>query len=154
MRFVCDEMLAGLARWLRAAGYDTVLAQGGQRDRELLDTAAAEDRILLTTDRALASARPAVRTVLLPAKGVDAQARAVTAALALDWSLAPFTRCVIDNTLLETAGPEALARMPGETPDLPGPFRQCPSCGRVYWPGSHVRRMQARMQAWAAAPPG
>ncbi|NIO40077.1 MAG: hypothetical protein GTO41_07735, partial [Burkholderiales bacterium] len=23
MRFLCDEMLKGLARWLRAAGYDT-----------------------------------------------------------------------------------------------------------------------------------
>jgi uncharacterized protein len=29
LRFLCDEMLRGLGRWLRAAGYDTVIADGG-----------------------------------------------------------------------------------------------------------------------------
>jgi hypothetical protein len=28
-RFLCDEMLRGLGRWLRAAGYDTVIAEVG-----------------------------------------------------------------------------------------------------------------------------
>jgi hypothetical protein len=28
-RFLCDEMLHGLGRWLRAAGYETVIAKGG-----------------------------------------------------------------------------------------------------------------------------
>jgi hypothetical protein len=28
-RFLCDEMLHGLGRWLRAAGYDTVIAESG-----------------------------------------------------------------------------------------------------------------------------
>jgi hypothetical protein len=28
LRFLCDEMLRGLGRWPRAAGYDTVIAAG------------------------------------------------------------------------------------------------------------------------------
>jgi hypothetical protein len=34
-RFLCDEMLVGLGRWLRIAGYDTVIAERGRNDREL-----------------------------------------------------------------------------------------------------------------------
>lgn len=29
---------------------------------------------------------------------------------------------------------------------LPGPVRRCPTCARVYWPGSHARRMRAALQ--------
>ena len=36
MRFLCDEMLVKLARLLRAAGYDTYLAAGGEKDEQLL----------------------------------------------------------------------------------------------------------------------
>ena len=35
MRLLCDEMLARLGRWLRAAGYDTEIATGGASDRAL-----------------------------------------------------------------------------------------------------------------------
>jgi hypothetical protein len=30
-RFLCDEMLVGLGRWLRIAGYDTAIAERGRR---------------------------------------------------------------------------------------------------------------------------
>ena len=45
LRFLCDEMLAGLGRWLRIAGYDTAIASGGRRDRDLVKQAHAEQRI-------------------------------------------------------------------------------------------------------------
>jgi len=35
-RFLCDEMLGRLCRYLRAAGYDALLANNGRSDRELL----------------------------------------------------------------------------------------------------------------------
>ncbi len=50
-KFLCDEMLWGLGRWLRAAGYAT--AARGLADGELLRRAGAEGRVLLTLDRAL-----------------------------------------------------------------------------------------------------
>jgi uncharacterized protein with PIN domain len=37
--FLCDEMLRGLGRWLRAAGYDTVIAAGTVRTVAILATA-------------------------------------------------------------------------------------------------------------------
>jgi uncharacterized protein with PIN domain len=54
-RLLCDEMLRGLGRWLRAAGYDTVIAKGGLPDRTLAERRTEEDRVLLTKDRDLAA---------------------------------------------------------------------------------------------------
>jgi hypothetical protein len=54
-RFLCDEMLRRLGRWLRAAGYDAVIAAGGLPDRALAARCAKEDRILLSEDRHLAT---------------------------------------------------------------------------------------------------
>ena len=64
MKFLCDEMLANLARWLRAAGYDTLLAQQRASDRALLEQARTEDRWLLTRDHKLLEFRAAPGRVL------------------------------------------------------------------------------------------
>lgn len=150
-RLLCDGMLAGLARWLRAAGHDAGLVGRGEAGAARIERCRREDRTLVTRDRRLAAAAaPAVRVVLLQEADEDAQAVALSQALALDWTFAPFTRCMVDNSPLEAAGPEAVARMPARTRERPGPFRACPACGRVYWPGSHARRMLARLQRWRA----
>lgn len=149
MRFLCDEMLARLARLLRAAGYDTDLASGGEPDTALLARARAENRVLLTRDRKLAE-RAHPRGLLVKGRTLDDEAQSVTRALPVDWSLAPFTRCVVDNASLVDATPDQVAAMPPEVRGGEGPFRTCPGCGRLYWPGSHVTRMKARLAGLSA----
>ena len=90
-RFLCDEMLHGLGRWLRAAGYDTVIAEGGIPDRELARRCAGEDRILLTKDRHLATAAGIAPVVLVKGKSIGETARALRTALDIDWEHAPFS---------------------------------------------------------------
>lgn len=144
MRFLCDEMLARLARLLRAAGYDTALAEPGERDTPMLNRVRAEGRVLVTKDRELA-ARAAPASVLIRDDAPEAQARALSAVLPMDWESAPFTRCVMDNTPLREARPDEVAAMPPQAQAGGGPYRACPVCGRLYWPGSHVKRMAARL---------
>src|SRR5262245_33952175 len=48
-RFACDAMLGGLARWLRAAGYDASWHEG-IADPELVRLAHAEGRTVLSSD--------------------------------------------------------------------------------------------------------
>src|SRR5438128_692894 len=48
-RFACDAMLGGLARWLRAAGYDASWS-ADVGDWELIRLALRENRVLLTSD--------------------------------------------------------------------------------------------------------
>ena len=148
-RFRCDRMLARLGRFLRAAGYDTEIADDGADDRDLVARAASEARVLLTCDRAIAQHAAARGAVILPANGVDAQVRALAGALDIDWEMAPFTRCLIDNARLRTARADEIARLPARSRQLGGPFRVCPACARLYWPGSHVRRMRARLARWS-----
>ncbi len=146
-------MLRRLGRWLRAAGHDTAISEGGEPDRALIARALSEDRALVTRDRHLAAeARTAgVRTLLLTQDRVDDQAQALAHA-GVDWLADPFTRCVIDNQPLIEATPEVLAALPEGTAELPGPFRLCPACARPYWPGSHVRRMREKLETWASRP--
>jgi uncharacterized protein len=49
-KFLCDHMLVRLGRWLRAAGYDTAIIEDALSDREILDRAIHEERLLLTRD--------------------------------------------------------------------------------------------------------
>jgi len=146
---LCDEMLRGLGRWLRAAGYDTVIAEGGLPDRALAKRCAEEDRVLLTKDRDLAATvADSAPVVLVPGDGIDEAARTLRTALGIDWQHAPFTRCLVDNRPLEKAPPDLATRVPERSRAVDGPLQVCPECGRLYWPGGHVRRMQQRLAAW------
>lgn len=159
MDWFCDEMLGRLARLLRAAGHDTALAPAGTADRTLLDQAQAEGRILLTRDRRLAETAGR-HGYLLRGQSVEEQARSLTAAFPVDWLQAPFTRCLIDNCLLHPAAADRLAEVPPGARGLTAPFgsasdgsplTSCPCCGRLYWPGSHVRRLTGTLRRLAQA---
>lgn len=149
MKFLCDVMLGRLARWLRAAGYDTTLAVGDAPDRALLQTATAEDRIFLTLDREILEHKAANgRALVLGSEAPSEQARELKHAVGVDWLHNPFTRCVVDNTPLHKADDAARATLPPRVRDRGGTITECPTCGRLYWPGDHHTRMRARLEAW------
>jgi hypothetical protein len=152
MRILCDVMLAELARWLRCAGHDTVLADQRVLDGAILARCAAEGRTLFTRDRALARvarlSKWSIPVVLVEEAPLDVLAPLLTVAHGVDWDHAPFTRCVMDNAVLVRASEADLDRMPQQSRAMAGPFAACPQCRRVYWPGSHFRRMRARLDEW------
>jgi uncharacterized protein len=152
LRFLCDEMLAGLGRWLRIAGYDTAIAGQGCRDRDLVEQAHAEQRILLTRDRRLVEIRRAHdRTVVLESDKIDACARELARRLALDWTHDPLSRCTLCNTRLKDADHRLLGSLPPRIRTLDTAVHVCPSCGHLYWDGSHVRRIRRRLESFAHA---
>ncbi len=151
-RFLCDEMLGSLCRYLRAAGYDTQLAQGGASDAELLRQARAEGRHFLTRD-ALVREHHAARGValILPHESLDRLAARVGEEYRLDWLAHAFSRCLLDNTPLVPAGKTDIARAPADAIRPGEPLYCCPACGRIYWRGSHYRRMRGRLAGWQEA---
>src|SRR6185295_6895869 len=97
-------MLGRLARYLRAAGYDTRLASGGLPDRDWLIAARVEERYFLTMDREILNHRAANGVaILLPHGDLDTLARTIDERFAIDWLDRAFTRCLVDNTPLVPA---------------------------------------------------
>ncbi|GEO39816.1 hypothetical protein SAE02_39640 [Skermanella aerolata] len=152
VRFLCDEMLHRLGRWLRGAGYDTVIAEGGDPDGVLLARALADGRKLLTRDRAILQRKRANEVVvMLNSDAVRAQAGFLGQTLGVDWLLDPFSRCMVCNTVLTPAAPEMDRMVPARIRDQGVPIHFCPGCGRLYWPGSHESRIRATLLDFARA---
>jgi uncharacterized protein with PIN domain len=76
------------------------------------------------------------------------QLRDIVQSLGLPAPAELFTRCTVCNTPLSAPlAPEARATLlPPDVRELPGPARQCPGCGRLYWLGSHAHRMRAALE--------
>ncbi len=141
VRFVADAMLGKLARWLRILGYDT-LYDVSWDDLELARIARAEGRILLTRDVPL-SRRRGIRTLLIESEHPQEQLRQVFHSLHLNDALA-YSRCPVCNGPLKSVPPDALQdRLPKFVLAQHDSFRECPRCGRIYWPGTHWEGMQA-----------
>ncbi len=148
-RFICDEMLHGLGRWLRAAGYDTVVATPGAMDRSLIELALKEERTLITRDRKMIEIRNADRVVLLLlTNGLDDCIKELTEKLQLDWLHKPFSRCMRCNTPLQRAEPALRNRVPADILEDNDALLYCPDCDKVYWWGSHVDRMQRKLEGF------
>jgi uncharacterized protein with PIN domain len=147
-------MLGRLGRYLRAAGYDTAFARPGEPDARLLSRAIAEQRRFLTMDRKIMEHKVAadVATVL-PMANLDELAAFMQREFDIDWLHAPFSRCLVDNALLLPATPEQGLTVPADAQRPEEPFLACPACGRVYWRGSHVKRMLANMGRWHSENP-
>ena len=149
-RFLCDEMLERLGRWLRAAGHDTAIAPSGSDDRALVEQAGEENRWLITRDRHLARFRNGDgRVVLLEANDTAALAAELSDRFKIDWLHRPFSRCLDCNTILQPATPRQLDRIPRSALAIAREGWYCPSCDKVLWQGSHVRRMRHTLENFA-----
>jgi uncharacterized protein with PIN domain len=154
-RFLCDEMLGRLCRYLRAAGYDALSANGGRSDGDLLRQCREEGRYFLTQDQLVQEQRAARGVaLLLPQGNLDRLAAALGSHFKLDWLGHAFTRCLEDTTPLVVADVAASARAPADALRPDEVLYHCPACGRVYWHGSHYKRMRGRLEAWQAAKTG
>jgi uncharacterized protein len=145
-RFLVDAMLGRLARWLRVLGFDT-LHDPAMHDAALVRLAEAEDRVLLTRDRHLLRERHPKNAVEVTRDVPLEQLVALVDELQLPAPAELFTRCLVCNVVLENVIDGNAADLPPMARELPGPIRRCPECKRLYWPGSHVRRMTRALEA-------
>ena len=148
LRLLADGMLGRLAKWLRLLGYDTAY-DNTATDPELARRARAEGRVLLTRNHQL-SARRGLRTLLIQSEVLEEQVREVRDGLGPP-PLPPLSRCAVCNGVLEPISPAGVAdRVPPYVLKTRTKFRRCPGCGRVYWPGSHLRAMHSQMKQFTA----
>lgn len=141
-------MLGRLARWLRVLGYDAAYGEGHLADRELVRWSLAEGRQLLTRDRGIPRELPACPCFIVRSEAPLEQLRDVVAHFGLAMPAELFTRCLVCNVPLEEVTDAALEEGAAAPPPAArdgGPLRRCPSCRRLYWEGTHTRRMRAAL---------
>lgn len=142
-------MLQRLGRWLRAAGYDTVIARDATPDYYLLRQAIDDGRLLITCDRKMLEHRRALdHVILLTGASLDDQVQELTQRLHIDWQHDPFSRCLVCNTLLLDASPAQLEQAPVSVRSRELHALYCPHCNQVFWEGSHVNRMRHQLATW------
>ncbi len=149
-KFLCDAMLGGLAKWLRAAGYDTYYAREGTNlsDRFLTEKALTEGRVLLTSDGGFLERKPVrdgrVGFFMVPHLPLEEQLRLVVDRFDLERRQ---SRCMECNGELEVVEPGAVAgRVPEGVVQDHEEFFRCLGCGRVFWHGSHWDRIGGRLE--------
>ncbi|MBD0322218.1 MAG: Mut7-C ubiquitin/RNAse domain-containing protein [Aldersonia sp.] len=142
-RFLVDVNVGRLAGLLRLLGFDATFLPDLE-DAALAETSAREQRILLTRDRGLLARRAVTHGLYVRADRPREQVVEVVRRLDLEARLAPFTRCLRCNGILEEVAKsdveEALEPL---TRQYYEEFRRCTGCGRIYWAGSHHQRLAA-----------
>ena len=148
-RFVADGHLGRLAAYLRMLGFDT-LYRRDCGDAELARLSSAEDRILLTRDCGLLKRGEVEHGYFLRATEPVQQLVEVVHEFDLRPEFAPFERCMHCNALLREAEKESIAlRLLPRTAKSFREFYVCPNCDKVYWKGSHYRRMKRLIESIA-----
>jgi hypothetical protein len=145
-RFVLDAHLGRLAAYLRMLGFDS-LYRPDCGDEELARAAGEEGRVLLTRDRSLLMRSAVVWGYYVRETNPRRQLPEVVRRFGLEDLIDPFRRCLRCNTLLRQAdAPAVRDRVPPRSREYYSEFWECPGCRRVYWGGSHYRRMQALVE--------
>ncbi|MBI5887713.1 MAG: divalent cation tolerance protein CutA [Deltaproteobacteria bacterium] len=140
-KFYADAMLGKLARWLRTLGYDAAYSRRIS-DRELVEEAVRQGRVILTRDTLLVKRRAAVgRSFFVESGDINEQLRQVDKRFELDASRA-LTRCLRCNTVLRKIERDLIrGGVPAYVYETQKEFSKCPSCGRIYWAGTHREGM-------------
>lgn len=140
-RFVADAHLGALAKYLRMLGFDT-LFDARLMDAELAALAATQRRVLLSRDRDLLMHRVVTHGCYIRAIEPRTQLREIVDRLDLYRSIDAFTRCMECNAVLRVVPKsDVVARLPEDTDKYYERFAVCTACDKVYWEGSHHRRM-------------
>ncbi len=139
-RFICNGMLGKLSRLLRMVGIDTAYSNEGMA---ILIDARKEGRIIVTRNTNL---RGRNGVFFVDTARPVSQLRELVDAYDLWDAMKPFSRCILCNEMLSPVEKKAVkGKVPFFTYLHFDEYAQCGKCGRVYWKGSHYRRMMSEV---------
>ncbi|MCH7613554.1 MAG: Mut7-C ubiquitin/RNAse domain-containing protein [Candidatus Marinimicrobia bacterium] len=142
LRFITDRPLGKLTGRLRLLGQDVEYGLNFS-GMELVDKAVNSGRILLTRNRQLLMPSRIKRGYLVRSNYPKDQVVEVLHRFDLLGSIKPFTRCMNCNGILIPVKKEDILHLLEPlTKRYYRRFRQCDSCGQVYWKGSHHEKLK------------
>ena len=147
-RFICDAMLGALARWLRAAGYQAEWDEH-LSESQLVELALQTGRILLTCNSRIMK-RNVVRTgelraILIP-HGLDRVSQLEYVARLLQLARREPLCMSCGGRLVEVPREQLAGQVPPRAYAAHQRFFRCSGCGKIYWHGTHWRRISAALE--------
>ncbi len=147
LRLFCDAMLGGLARWLRAVGYDAAFEYGID-DGDLIDRAAADGRMILSSDGGLFERNVIksgeIAALYIPQQlGRTDQLHFVVGELKLTRRHPRCMKC--GGQLVEIPKHTVAAEAPPLAFRNCSHFWRCQQCAKLLWRGTHWQKIEARL---------
>lgn len=145
--FILDVHLGKLARFMRMLGFDA-LYRNDYDDLTIIKVSNDELRTILTKDRGLLERKSVERGCLIKDKDPRKQLNEVMERFHLTNSIFPFSRCMVCNGLLSPVPKESIAgSLLPKTKKYYDNFQQCNSCKKIYWEGTHYKKMMVTVTA-------
>lgn len=142
-------MLGSLTRWLRLLGFDAAYAGSTATDDEVLARAVSEGRFLVTRDLTLVQRciKRGIPALLLKPGTKEEQLLILLTHSGAPLDPAKFlTRCTECGALLSKVPLGSVAdRVPVSVQQVHAEYWECPSCRHIYWQGSHVDEIEAKI---------
>lgn len=147
MKFICDDNLGRLAKWLRTLDYDT-LFYSTISDRELIKKSLDEERVILTRDNNLIQMKVVQNHLLIKSDQPLEQLKQVIQHFKLKRDEEKlFTRCSVCNTELKKVEKEKIKeRLYPYVYKTQDNFVYCSTCDKIYWPATHIDHMKEKLK--------
>ena len=122
-KFILDTHLGKLARYLRLSGFDAVYSNDFE-DSEIIKISLSDNRIILTRDKGILKNK-------------------VIRRFDLESLIKPFTICSSCNGKIVTVSKDLiLEQLKSLTKKHYNRFYMCGECKKIYWEGSHYKRIK------------
>jgi len=148
-KIICDNTLEDSAHWLRAAGYDVHIPFNNLDDKQLLDLASHDERVLIIRkNRVQSISTDSENIITVDTDLIFEQIKQISNQLSINWLHKPFSRCMICNTDMVKLNLNQWITLPKNIQENCVTSHGCPSCNRIYWAGDQINRMVDQLKVF------
>ena len=144
--FAVERTLGKLAKWLRILGYDTIYQADVSSSWffEHLE----EDRILITRALKIQKKFTAHNSVFIKSNYLNEQLKQVIENIGIRRTeIRLFSRCLHCNLpIINVDKNDVYNLVPNYVWEIHDDFHMCRQCQRIYWPGSHAKRANEKIE--------
>jgi len=142
-KFLLDENLGRLAKWLRMLGYDTIVPKSISIDRKI-SLCIKERRIFLTRSKRIAKRREQFIRMMITEKSYKKQLYQLRELINFENELS--TRCLECNNFLQPIDTKFINNIvPEMVLNNFSKFKICRKCGKIFWKGTHYQAMKREL---------
>ncbi len=146
IRFLVDQHLGSLARYLRMLGIDTEYNED-LSGHQLVKKANRENRILITKDHSILKWNALKFGYFVYADDLDSQLEELLLQFKLRDHISLFSRCLECNSILHPIEKEKIEhRLPQKVKELHNDYTICEKCDKIYWKGTHYQKMKQKIE--------